>query len=99
MHLFSNTKVNSQMDADVCLKLGVRDVIAVPVIHQDHWLGLIAVFSRQPYAFGARDLDSVDSLVQGFADRLFFAEILRMHVLTKFKLNDLRATNAPSGQN
>jgi hypothetical protein len=98
VHLFSNTKVNSQMNADACRKLGVRDVIAVPIIHQDHWLGLIAVFSRQPYAFGTRDLDAVDGLVQEFTGCLFFAEILRMHALTKFKLNDLLASNPPSGE-
>jgi hypothetical protein len=98
MHLFSNTKVNSQMYTDACRKLGVRDVIAVPVIHQDHWLGLIAVFSRQPYAFGTRDLNSVDGLVQGFTDRLFFAEVLRMHSLTKFRLTDMLASTSPSDE-
>jgi hypothetical protein len=97
IHLFSNTKANSQMDADACRKVGVRDVIAVPIVHHDHWLAVIAVFSRQPYAFGARDLDSMDGLVQEFAERLFFAEILRMHTVTKFKLKDLLASNPPAG--
>jgi hypothetical protein len=97
-HLFSNTKANSQMDVDACQKLGVRDVIAVPIVHHDHWLALIAVFSRQPYAFGTRDLESVHGLVQEFGDRLFFAEILRMHTLTKFKLKDLLASNPPSAE-
>jgi len=98
MHRFSNTKVNSQLDADACRKLGIRDVIAVPIIHQDHWLGLIAVFSRQPYAFGTRDLNSVDGLVQEFTDRLFFAEVLRMHALTKFRLTDMLANTSPSSE-
>jgi L-methionine (R)-S-oxide reductase len=58
MQLCSNTALDSRVDADACRKLGISAIIVVPLPHQDQLLGLIAVFSRRPYAFGMRDLQA-----------------------------------------
>jgi GAF domain-containing protein len=67
MQLCSNTALDSRVDADACRKLGVSAIIVVPLLHQDRSLGLIAVFSRRPYAFGMRDLQALQDLADKFA--------------------------------
>jgi putative methionine-R-sulfoxide reductase with GAF domain len=70
VQLCSNTALDSRMDADACRKLGVGAIIVVPLLHQDQFLGLIAVFSRRPYAFGMRDLQVLQDLAERFAANL-----------------------------
>lgn len=70
MQLCSNTALDSRVDADVCRKLGVSAIIVVPLFHQDQLLGLIAVFSQRPYAFGIRALQVLQDLVEKFAANL-----------------------------
>jgi L-methionine (R)-S-oxide reductase len=70
MQLCSNTALDSRADADACQKLGVSAIIVVPIVHQDQLLGLIAVFSRRPYAFGIRDLQALQDLAEKFAASL-----------------------------
>ena len=70
MQLCSNTALDSRVDADACRKLGVSAVIVVPLLHQDRSVGLIAVFSRRPYAFGMRDLQALQDLAHRFAASL-----------------------------
>lgn len=64
MQLCNNTALDSRVDADACQKLGVSAIIVVPFAHQDQVLGLIAVFSRRPYAFGIRDLQVLQDLAE-----------------------------------
>jgi L-methionine (R)-S-oxide reductase len=70
MQLCSNTALDSRLDADACRKLGVSAIMVVPLLHQDQLLGLIAVFSRRPYAFGMRDLEALRDLAERFAANL-----------------------------
>jgi len=70
MQFCSNTALDSRVDADACRKLGISAIIVVPLLHQDHLLGLIAVFSRRPYAFGIRDLQALQDLAERFAANL-----------------------------
>lgn len=70
MQLCSNTALDSRVDADACRKLGVSAIIVMPLLHQDQLLGLIAVFSRRPYAFGMRDLQALHDLAQRSAANL-----------------------------
>jgi L-methionine (R)-S-oxide reductase len=67
MQLCNNTALDSRVDADACRKLGVSAIIVVPLLHQDQLLGLIAVFSRRPYAFGIRALQALQDLAEKFA--------------------------------
>jgi L-methionine (R)-S-oxide reductase len=64
MQLCNNTALDSRVDADACQKLGVSAIIVVPLVHQDQLLGVIAVFSRRPYAFGIRDLQALQDLAE-----------------------------------
>ena len=64
MQLCNNTALDSRVDADACQKLGVSAIIVVPLVHQDQLLGVVAVFSRRPYAFGIRDLQALQDLAE-----------------------------------
>ena len=70
MQLCNNTALDSRADAGACRKLGVGAIIVVPLLHQDRLLGLIAVFSRRPYAFGMRDLQALQDLAENCAANL-----------------------------
>jgi hypothetical protein len=70
MQSCSNTALDSRLDADACRKLGVRAITVVPLLRQDQLLGLIAVFSRLPYAFGMRDLRALQGLAEKFTANL-----------------------------
>jgi putative methionine-R-sulfoxide reductase with GAF domain/ribosomal protein L40E len=77
MQLCSNTKLDSRVGADACRKLGVSAIIVVPLLHQDQLLGLIAVFSRRPYAFGMGDPQALQDLAEKFAANLQRCRIWR----------------------
>lgn len=64
--LCTNTMLDPRADADACRKIGVRAVIVVPLLQRHQLLGLMAVFSRRPYAFGVRDLQALQELAQKF---------------------------------
>jgi GAF domain len=70
MQLCSNTALDPREDAGACRKFGVGAIILMPLVHQDRCLGLIAVFSRRPYAFGMRDLQALHDLAQRSAANL-----------------------------
>jgi putative methionine-R-sulfoxide reductase with GAF domain len=70
MQLCSNTALDSRVEADACRKLGVSAIMVVPLLQQDPLPGLIAVFSRRPYAFGMRDLQALQDLAEKFAANL-----------------------------
>jgi GAF domain-containing protein len=67
MQLCSNTALDPRVDADTCRKIGVSAIVVAPFLHEDQLLGLIAVFSRRPYAFGMRDLQALQDLAEKFA--------------------------------
>ncbi len=83
MQLCSNTALDSRVDADACRKLGVGAIIIVPLLHQDQLLGLIAVFSRRPYAFGMRDLQALQDLAEKFAATLHRTRSVRLWHLSR----------------
>jgi GAF domain-containing protein len=66
LQLCSNAALSSHADADACQKLGIRALIAAPIFHEDRPLGLIAVFSTRPYAFGMRDVQALQDLAEKF---------------------------------
>jgi GAF domain len=70
MQLCSNTAVDRRVDAEACRKLGVRTIVVAPLLHQDQSLGLIAVFSSRPYAFGMHELRELEHLVEKFIPNL-----------------------------
>ncbi len=70
MQLSGNTALDSRVDAAACRELGVSAIIVAPLLLQDRVLGLIAVFSRRPYAFGMRDLQALQDLAEKFTANL-----------------------------
>ena len=53
--------MDRRTDAHACHKLGLRAVVITPLFAEDKLLGVTAIFSRQPYAFGARELQTLQS--------------------------------------
>jgi GAF domain-containing protein len=65
-----NTKLDPRSDAESCRRLGISTIIVAPLLHQDQLLGLIAAFSRQPYAFGISALQVLQDLTEKFTGNL-----------------------------
>jgi hypothetical protein len=70
MQSCGNTVFDSRPDAEACRRLGLRAVVVVPLVNRDQLLGLVAVFSRKPYAFGMRDLQALQNLIEGCTAKL-----------------------------
>ena len=70
MQACGNTVFDSRPDAEACRTLGLRAVVVVPLATRDQLLGLVAVFSRKPYAFGMRDLQALQDLTEEFTAKL-----------------------------
>jgi putative methionine-R-sulfoxide reductase with GAF domain len=51
----NDTETDERVDRQSCGALGVRSLLAVPVIRGEKVIGLLEVFSRQPNAFRDRD--------------------------------------------
>jgi protein TonB len=66
----TNTALDARVDADACRELDIAAMIVVPLFCHDQLLGLIEVFSRRPYAFGMRDLQALEALVEEFSAKL-----------------------------
>ena len=66
----SNSELSSRKDADAYQKLGASAVMVVPLLREDQLLGLIKVFSRRPFAFGVRDLQTLQDLAETFTRNL-----------------------------
>jgi GAF domain-containing protein len=70
MQSCGNTVFDSRPDAEACRRLGLRAVVVVPLSNRDRLLGVVAVFSRKPYAFGMRDLQALQDLTEEFTAKL-----------------------------
>ena len=70
MQFCTNTMLDTRVDAMACHKLGARAAGVVPFFHKDRVLGLIAAFSRRPYAFGLPELDALQELAKKFSAHL-----------------------------
>ncbi len=50
-----DTETDPLVDRESCRALGIRSMIAVPILWDDAVIGLLEVFSREPQAFDAND--------------------------------------------
>ena len=66
----SNSDLSSRADADAYQKPDASAVMVVPLLREDRLLGLIKVFSRRPFAFGVRDLQTLQGLAGEFTANL-----------------------------
>jgi putative methionine-R-sulfoxide reductase with GAF domain len=50
-----DSETDPQVNRESCRALGIRSMIAVPILWEDAVIGLVEVFSPEPYAFDAND--------------------------------------------
>ncbi|HEV3208526.1 MAG TPA: GAF domain-containing protein [Terriglobales bacterium] len=60
--LCHDAEKNPRVDLAACQRLGVRSILAAPLRHFRHTLGVFEVFSAAPYAFAARDVATMQLL-------------------------------------
>ncbi len=60
--LCDDTQLDSRVDADVCLRLGLRSIIAVPLHSSDGMVGILEVFSNYPSNFSAGHVETMRTL-------------------------------------
>jgi GAF domain-containing protein len=73
----NDTETDERVDRESCRALGIRSMLAAPVIMGEKVIGLLEVFSRQPNAF--RDSDS--AVLERFAETILAAvtRAVRVH--------------------
>ncbi len=64
-------------DAEACRQLGIRSILAAPVLYERDLVGLLEVFSGRPFAFDEGDLAVVERLAQTVVMTLSRAEVLQ----------------------
>jgi hypothetical protein len=68
---------NEWADAEACRQLGIRSILAAPVLYERDLVGLLEVFSTRPFAFDDGDLAVVERLAQTVVMALSRAEALQ----------------------
>jgi len=64
-----DTATDERVDRESCLALGIRSIIAAPVLRGEKVIGLLEVFSSQPDAFGEND----SAILQRFTETILEA--------------------------
>lgn len=59
-----DTLVDSRVDAEVCAQLGIRSVVAVPLLEGAQAIGILEAFAARPNAFDGEALSSMRSLAE-----------------------------------
>ena len=72
-----DTQTDPHVDAEACLRLGIRSILAAPVLYECDLVGLLEVVSSQPSAFDDGDLAVVERLAQTVVLTLSRAEAFR----------------------
>jgi GAF domain-containing protein len=68
---------DDRTDAEACRYLGIRSILAAPVLYERDLVGLLEVFSSRPFAFDDGDLAVVERLAQTAVLMLSRAEAFR----------------------
>jgi len=72
-----NAESAPRVDAEACRSIGIRSILAAPVLYERDLVGLLEVFSTQPLAFDDGDLAVVERLAQTVVLALSRAEVFR----------------------
>jgi hypothetical protein len=72
-----NAEADLRVDGEACRLLGIRSILAAPVLYERQVVGLLEVFSSGPYAFDDGDLAVVERLAQTVVLTLSRAEALQ----------------------
>jgi hypothetical protein len=57
-----DTETDPRVNAEACRRLGVRSIVALPLMEGGELFGIVEILSSRPNAFSARDLDSLKAL-------------------------------------
>jgi hypothetical protein len=68
---------DARVDAEACQMLGVRSILAAPVLYERDIVGLVEVFGDRPHAFDDGDLAVVERLAQTVVLTLSRAEVFQ----------------------
>jgi hypothetical protein len=72
-----NSDTDPRVDAQACRSLGIRSILAAPVLYERDTVGLLEVFSTHPFAFDDGDLAVVERLAQTVVLTLSRAEVFQ----------------------
>jgi GAF domain/PilZ domain len=72
-----DSRADPRVNAEACNQLGIRSILAAPVLYERDLLGVLEVFSTQPFAFDDGDLAVVERLAQTVVLTLSRADALR----------------------
>ena len=59
-----DTEIDPRVEAATCRQLGIRSIVAAPIRYEREVVGLVEVFSPQPFAFDEGDLEVLERLAQ-----------------------------------
>ena len=59
-----DTLVDSRVDSEVCAQLGIRSVVAVPLLEGTRAIGILEAFAARPNAFDGEALSSMRALAE-----------------------------------
>lgn len=65
-----DTEADPRVDAETCRHLGVRSILIVPVLNSEELLGVFEIFSPRPYAFGDRDVQTLQALSRRIVENI-----------------------------
>ena len=57
-----DSETDSRVDRESCRRLGIRSIVACPVMHTREVVGILEVFSPQPAAFGENEIAVLEKL-------------------------------------
>ncbi len=60
----NDAATDKRVDSEVCFTLGVRSIVVVPLRGTNGIVGILEAFSSRPYAFGAKQIDSLRALAE-----------------------------------
>jgi GAF domain-containing protein len=72
-----DSESDQRADAETCRRLGIRSILAAPVLYERDLVGMLEVFSTRPFAFDDGDLAVVERLAQTVVLTLSRAEAFR----------------------
>jgi diguanylate cyclase len=74
--LCDDSETDARVDPEVTRKVGARSMVVVPLRHRDEVAGVLKVTSRQPSAFGERELRVLQMMADVLGSAIVRAELL-----------------------
>jgi TonB family protein len=59
-----DTQTDERVDAEVCLRMGIRSIVALPLRHDGKTIGILEAFSMYAYVFAEKDMQNLAGLAE-----------------------------------